>query len=235
MAAQAGVVEPEEPPLVLQSKDVEPTGTVIWMHGLGDTPMGWAQTCAQLHKASGGRWKFILPHAFVQPVTCNGGMSMTSWMDLAEIPIHIKSPDSGAQQQQSIEYVLSLAAKEAAAGIPANRIVFGGFSQGGAMSLAATVSSGAKLAGCVCMSGWALPHQNLGSKIRSCANKDTPFLVAHGEADQVVLAENGPHVAKLLVDGGAGDCTLKTYPGMAHSSRPQEEKDVFEFLKRVLP
>ena len=28
---------------------------------------------------------------------------------------------------------------------------------------------------------------------------------AHGEADQVVLAENGPHVAKLLADGGRID------------------------------
>ena len=226
--------KPPEPPIVLQKEGVEPTAAVIWMHGLGDTPMGWAQQCAQWHKALEGKVKFILPHAFVQPVTCNGGMSMTSWMDLAEIPIRIASPDSGAQQQQSIEYVLGLAAAEAAKGIPPERIVFGGFSQGGALSLACAINSGSKVAGCISLSGWALPAQNIGSKVRSCASKGSPFLVCHGDADNVVLTENAPHAAKLLTDAGC-DVTLKVFPGMAHSSCAQESWEVIDFLQKVLP
>ena len=46
----------------------------------------------------GSHIKFILPYAPNSPVTCNGGMSMPSWMDLIEIPISTESPDNGLQQ-----------------------------------------------------------------------------------------------------------------------------------------
>ena len=233
-AFEMNISTPEHAPLVLQSKDVSPTATVIWLHGLGDSPNGWAQTCHMLFKALNFKVKFVIPHAFIQPVACNGGMAMPSWMDLDEIPIKVSSPDRGHQQQQSIDYILSLAAKEVEAGVPANRIVFGGFSQGGALSLAAAVKSGLKIGGCICLSGWALPAQNIGSSIKSAASKDSPFLICHGEVDNIVLTENAPHAATLLREGGAADVSLKTYPGMAHSSCQQEERDILAFLQRVL-
>ena len=50
----------------------------------------------------------------------------------------------------------------------------------------------------------------------------------------MVMAENGPLVAKMLEDGGASSVTLHTYPGMAHSSCNQEEAHVREFLAMAL-
>ena len=67
---------------------VSATAVVVWIHGLGDTPDGWGQQMAKLAPAL-PHVRFELPLAPTQPVACNGGMAMTSWMDLEAIPIDI--------------------------------------------------------------------------------------------------------------------------------------------------
>ena len=51
----------------------------------------------------------------------------------------------------------------------------------------------------------------------------------------MVKFENLDRVAKLLQNNGAADVTLKTYPGIHHTSCAQEEEDVRAFLNRVVP
>src|ERR1700761_7510084 len=74
------------------------------------------------------------------------------------------------------------------AGIPSNRIILGGFSQGGAMSLFTGVTTPHKLGGIFGLSCYLV----LGDKIKdfvkesSDANKDTPIFMGHGDADDLV-------------------------------------------------
>ena len=56
---------------------------VIWLHGLGDSGDGWSH----LRRERGVRAEWQFPTAPPQPVSCNGGHRMTSWMDLEEIPV----------------------------------------------------------------------------------------------------------------------------------------------------
>lgn len=56
----------------------------------------------------------------------------------------------------SFEYLSGLIQQEIDAGIPADRIAIGGFSQGGAMSIYTGLMSKVKLAGIVSLSGWLL-------------------------------------------------------------------------------
>ena len=56
---------------------------VIWLHGLGDSGDGWSH----LRREMGVRAEWQFPTAPTQPVSCNGGHRMTSWMDLEEIPV----------------------------------------------------------------------------------------------------------------------------------------------------
>ena len=55
--------------------------------------------------------------------------------------------------------------EEVDSGIPANRIIIGGFSQGGSMSLLTGLTSERKLGGVVVMSGW-LPLKNKFKLVR---------------------------------------------------------------------
>uniref|UniRef100_A0A8C9E5M5 Acyl-protein thioesterase 1 n=1 Tax=Phocoena sinus TaxID=42100 RepID=A0A8C9E5M5_PHOSS len=84
------------------------TDAVIFLHGLGDTGHGWAEAFAGIRSA---HIEYICPHTPVMPVTLNMNMAMPSWFDI----IGVKA---------SIE-------QEVKNGIPSNRIILGGFSQGG--------------------------------------------------------------------------------------------------------
>lgn len=211
----------------------DPTAAVIWMHGLGDSPRGWSPFCAQLSKDL-PHVKFVLPCAPVSPVTCNGGMPMTSWMDLSAIPIAPDTPDPGTGVRESVAIVSGLVDAEVEAGIPPERVVVAGFSQGGAMALATVLLSERRLGGCICLSGWALPSQDLESVVAQSANRNASFLVCHGEADGVVLPSCGAAAADILQAGGCPAVNVATYPGMGHSSCNEEEHDVLEFLSGVL-
>ena len=65
----------------------------------------------------------------------------------------------------SVELIRQLVREEIRSGIDPSRIVLGGFSQGGAMSLLTALTSGFKLAGIVCLSGW-LPLQHKINSVR---------------------------------------------------------------------
>ncbi len=55
------------------------------------------------------------------------------------------------QSRRSISEIIT---DEVASGIPANRVLLGGFSQGGAMSLLTGLTSEYKLAGLAVLTGW---------------------------------------------------------------------------------
>ena len=58
---------------------------------------------------------------------------------------------------ESISYITDLISKEVESGIPVDRIVVGGFSQGGHIALRTALQHPTKLAGCAAMSTWLEP------------------------------------------------------------------------------
>lgn len=94
---------------------------------------------------------------------------MPSWFDMSNLPLPpelylSKVVDDDESVKNGVQIIDDLVQAEVKAGIPESRIVVGGFSQGGALALAAglggkdwrTKSSGdeSKLAGVVVLSGW---------------------------------------------------------------------------------
>ena len=62
---------------------------VLWLHGLGDTGAGWQGAFGSLSAAA----TFHHPTAPTAPVTINGGMQSTSWMDLKSFPVDLSEPE----------------------------------------------------------------------------------------------------------------------------------------------
>lgn len=112
---------------------------------------------------------------------------------------------------QSQAYFHSLIQDEISAGIPADRIVLGGFSQGGAMSIFSGLTAPVKIAGIVGLSSWLLLHQSFASLVPAGEiNKATPVLMGHGDADPLVRYTLATQTVSVLKDLGY-DVTLKTY------------------------
>lgn len=106
---------------------------------------------------------------------------------------------------KSRDYLNSLIKEEIDKGIEPSRIVLGGFSQGGAMSLFTGITSPHKLGGIFGVSCYLL----LATKLKEFSppggelpNAKTPFFLAHGYEDEVVKYEFGDMSQKRLKELG---------------------------------
>eukprot|EP00574_Skeletonema_japonicum_P005392 CAMPEP_0201724666 /NCGR_PEP_ID=MMETSP0593-20130828/8349_1 /ASSEMBLY_ACC=CAM_ASM_000672 /TAXON_ID=267983 /ORGANISM="Skeletonema japonicum, Strain CCMP2506" /LENGTH=285 /DNA_ID=CAMNT_0048215967 /DNA_START=85 /DNA_END=942 /DNA_ORIENTATION=- len=216
--------------IVSPSNESLQSATVIICHGLGDSSEGFVDVAEHLATQMPYA-KFILPTAKTQKVTMNMGMAMPSWYDIVGLDKRSNEFCNGIEEsQQRIEQLLK--DEHANLGVPYDRMVLAGFSQGGALSLYTGMQLPSKLAGIVVMSGY-LPHES-GFNIAN-GLQDTPIWHGHGAADPLVriTAANESHSA--VKAKGATNYILKTYPGLAHSVNPQEIGDVLLFLQQILP
>jgi predicted esterase len=160
---------------------------------------------------------------------------MPGWYDIADFGDLANRNDDEAGILRSQKVFHNLIADEIAAGIPTDRIVLGGFSQGGAMSLMAGITNPTKLGGIFGLSCYLL----LQGKVREMVPKDspnqqTPIFMGHGDADPVVKHQWGQMTADKLKEWG-WDVEFKTYPGLPHSAAPQEVDDLERYLKARIP
>ena len=132
-------------------------------------------------------------------VTANGGMEMPSWFDILSFNFKREEEDEEGMNKTvySLNKLIESELDELAPSVPANRIVLGGFSQGGAMSLLTGLTSERKLAGVVCLSGWV----PLRGKFKSASllRTLTKFILNADALD--VCAENDgsrPQITYLL-------------------------------------
>lgn len=63
------------------------THTLIFMHGLGDSPNGFYDFFTTTSSPAPSTMKIILLSAPIRPVTINAGMKMTSWFDFKDFTV----------------------------------------------------------------------------------------------------------------------------------------------------
>lgn len=199
------------------------------IHGLGDTNRGWLDVAMHLHQQM-PHVKFVLPNAPTSPVTLNGGMPMPSWYDITSLDDRANQPCTGIDASKAV--VDELIAAELAAGIPLDRIVVGGFSQGGALALFAGLQHPGRLAGVCCLSGYLAKAEAFELAPEAAS---TPVRHFHGALDPTVRVEWARESAARLRELGCTDYELKEYEELGHSATMEEIADVQTFLQGVLP
>lgn len=133
------------------------------------------------------------------------------------------------------EHVFGLIQKEIDSGIPADRIVLGGFSQGGAVSIFSGLTAKVKLAGVVALSAYLLLSNQFPTYLPTPnVNKETPVFMGHGDSDTVVNTVIGKKTHEVL-NGLGYNVEFKLYRNLEHSASPEEILDVENFLIQVLP
>jgi phospholipase/carboxylesterase len=208
----------------------QPTGSVIWMHGLGADGHDFEPIVPEIVRPDERPLRFVFPNAPVRPVTINNGYAMRAWYDIAGIDRHSQQDEKGIRA--SDEIVRALIRRENERRIPTERIVIAGFSQGGAMSLMTGPRYPEKLAGIMALSCYMLLASKLEAE-RSSANQATPIFMAHGIQDPVVPYALGDESRQLLEKLGYA-VEWHRYP-MPHSVCPEEVADIAAWLRRVLP
>ena len=138
--------------------------------------------------------KVVCPTASKMPVTLNSGFQMPSWFDLLSLDPAGREDEAGIKR--AAQLVDQIIEEEVKAGVSADRIMIGGFSQGGALSLYTALHTQHRLAGVVALSCWFPLHKQISGV--SQTNRDIPFLQAHGDCDPVVPYKWGQMTSQLL-------------------------------------
>ena len=213
------VIHPEGPP----------RASVLWLHGLGADGGDFEPIVPELRLDPALGVRFVFPHAPVQPVTINGGMSMRAWFDIRQTDLGREQDEAGIRRSEQI--LRELVAAEIATGIPAERIVLAGFSQGGAIALQTALRFETALAGVMALSTLLPLEDSLATEARA-ANRQVPILMVHGTADPVIPVALARHSRAVLESAGYV-VEWHDYP-MAHSVCAEEIAVISRWLTRVL-
>ncbi|PWN45248.1 Phospholipase/carboxylesterase [Ceraceosorus guamensis] len=226
-----------------QAGSSKATATVIFAHGLGDQGAGWLDVAQMLRKRPKLQHvRFVLPNSPVQPVTLNGGMPMPSWFDIRTLDDISGGEDEVGLRKSADALSALINAEEAGSqehldgqGVPSERVVVGGFSQGGAIGLLCGLTHPKPVAGIVGLSTWLPLRAKMVAPYLTSHARNIPIFLGHGTADQVVKYEYGQRSAKFLRAGGENDGGAGSYDGMAHSACMEEIEHVAEYLEKVIP
>lgn len=200
---------------------------VIWLHGLGANGHDFEPIVPELNLPEELGVRFIFPHAPSIPVTVNGGYIMPAWYDILEMNIDRKVDTE--QLQHSALAVRDLLDREIERGIPSQRIIIAGFSQGGAVGYELALSYPKPLAGFLGMSTYFATADTIAL---SQANEGIPILLCHGRQDPVVPETLGQQAYQTLITKGY-EPEYKTY-AMEHSVCLEEIVDVSKWLQTRL-
>ncbi len=206
-----------------------PTAAIIWMHGLGADGNDFVPIVRELDLTGLPGIRFVFPHADTMPVTINNGYVMRAWYDILGMDLVRREDEAGLRASQA--RIEQLIAREIARGIPAERIVLAGFSQGCAMTLQTGLRHPQRLAGLMCLSGY-LPLADKIAAERSAANQQTPIFMAHGRGDNVVLINRAEASREMLTSLGYA-IAWREYM-MPHSVCEEEIDDIGDWLRSVL-
>ncbi len=206
-----------------------PRASLIVLHGLGADGNDFVPIARELDLAAVGGARFVFPHAPLRPVTMNGGYVMRAWYDIAGTPQARVEDEAGLRASQV--QIEALIAREVARGMPAQRIVLMGFSQGCAMTLLTGLRHEQRLAGLVGLSGY-LPLASHTAAERSDANARVPIFLAHGRDDPMVGIDRAIASRDALRALGY-DVEWHDY-AMPHSVCMDEIADLNRWLLRVL-
>jgi phospholipase/carboxylesterase len=199
----------------------DPQWTVLWLHGLGADGHDFAPIVPELVGRDWPAVRFVFPHAPVRAVTINNGMRMRAWYDIRDFSNLANRADREGVEE-SVAQVEALIAREGERGVPPERIVLAGFSQGGAVTLAAGLRRKQPLAGLVVLSAY-LPTVPTGADVPAAARRQ-PAFVAHGSHDPVVPFAAGQQTVDVLRGFGI-DVEWHAYP-MAHQVCAEQIADL---------
>lgn len=216
---------------LLPCVEVEPRGaanaTVIWMHGLGADGHDFEPVVPHLDLAPGLEVRFIFPHAPSIPVTLNNGFVMPAWYDILSLELERRVDDK--QLRASSTAVGALIARENERGIPSERVVIAGFSQGGAVGFELALTWPERLAGLIALSTYFATRDSI---VPHPANAALPVMIGHGSHDSMVDERFGQQSAARLRELGHA-VEYHSYP-IEHSVSMEEIKDIGRFVSACL-
>jgi phospholipase/carboxylesterase len=208
----------------------EPRATIIWLHGLGADGHDFEGIVPELRLPESLSVRYVFPHAPERSVTINAGLRMRAWFDILDLKHRAESVDMD-QFLESGDMLRALIKNELKSGMPSDRIVLAGFSQGGAIVLHTGLLYPKQLAGILAMSMHLPGINNLADEL-SPASREIPIMMAHGQMDPVIPVARAIETRQELIRLGY-TVSWHEYP-MQHTVCADEILEIRSWLLQIL-
>lgn len=218
----------DEPPVEIET-GTGPSASIIWLHGLGADGHDFEVLVPELRLPAKPVVRFVFPHAPYRPVTVNDGYVMRAWYDIAMSERGFNQNAGHIRESQTI--LRGLIEDEIRRGIPSERIVLAGFSQGGTIALHTGLRYPKPLAGIMSLSAPVPFVGELMAEVNP-ANAKLPVFMAHGTDDSMVPFATALASCQLMQSRGLS-VEWHAY-ATGHSVVPDELRDIARWLGRVL-
>lgn len=162
----------------------DPDWTVIFLHGLGSNGHQYRALLPELTRGRPFQARFLLPDAPLRALTCENQAVTSAWYDILTRAADHRELDLASLHRSRLA-VHHLMALQRERGVPAERLLLVGYSQGGALAYAAGLTYPEALGGIVVLSGY-LPAPSWLLQNLTSASRSTPVFAAHGRYDEVV-------------------------------------------------
>lgn len=211
-------------------------GTVIFLHGSGDTGKGVKEWVNFL---LGNDWNFphlkvLFPTAPIRKYTPLGGEPSHVWFDREnispDVPEHLDTIEPMGKE------IINLIDKEVTSGIPLEHIIIGGFSMGGAMAMHVGYRLKQQVAGVFALSSFLNDNSVVYKHLESDKEQHDlpPLFMCHGDRDDLVPLSWGEETFKNLEKLGVKG-HFHTIRNALHELKKQELKTWSEWVKERIP
>lgn len=211
----------------ISNNSAEVNASIIWLHGLGADGSDFEPIVPQLGLPAAYAVRFVFPSAPSIAVTINRGMVMPAWYDIMELGDARRIDEAGLRA--SAGKVQALLQREIDRGVPSERILLAGFSQGGAVCLEAGLSFQDRIGGIIALSTY---FPTAASVVVHPAQSRLPVLVCHGSMDPMLTESLGLDAVESLRSLGMVP-EYHSYP-MAHQVSPQEIVQIGQWIRAIL-
>jgi len=217
------------PPVILPATTKQ-TGVVIFLHHSGANGLNWAKRFESMRLP---HIKYIFPNASVKALTLYDGAQQTAWFDVCGYSTNAPVDEKGIGEATTM--VRKLVGDEIASGIPSERILIAGHSQGGGLALYMVLTYDKPLAGSVAMNFWLADYRPGVSQKFHPANINTPYFQLHGDKDPLIAVKYAHQSKDIAKGANVTNYILKIYKNSSHWPTPEMLDDLQKFIADRLP
>ena len=203
--------------------------TLIWLHGLGDSALGYLDIFLSDNTPTPKRMKVILLTAPIAPVSINSGMKMNSWFDIGNNFMH--SERDVINNSKMIIDIIKGEVKMV--NNDYTKILIGGFSQGAALSIYISLHLNHLLGGVILLSGFLFPDIDISKIVSEYENRNSlPIFAYHGEYDDMINEKMAKESYERLIEN---KFNFRYKIGkQAHEISLEELKEMKDFINQVI-
>uniref|UniRef100_A0A3S3P392 palmitoyl-protein hydrolase n=1 Tax=Dinothrombium tinctorium TaxID=1965070 RepID=A0A3S3P392_9ACAR len=202
-----------------------PNALVIFLHNLNEVGSQWKSTIESILPIN---TKAVFPTAKLIPVTLFSGIMCTSWVDVLPVPY-----EDVVGYENILDSLSNIIKNEIDENdITSNRVIIGGYAQGGSVALHTALRIPLRLGGVFCFNSW-LPLSNQYPAALSQFCENIPILQCHGLHNKLITIETATHYS-IFLSTMTNRFRFKAIPNMGVEFNENALPVLYDFLTDVL-